>query len=133
MATTKEQRRIWYYRNREKAKQQSEVYRQKNFEKIKVDGAVWRAKNKDKLVGYNKNRRAKLYNLTLEQLQTLIDAPSCAICGYVFQISKEKQIDHSHTTGQVRGVLCVTCNTGIANFYDNVSLLGKAAEYLNAC
>ena len=39
-------------------------------------------------------------------------------------------IDHCHTTGVVRGILCNECNRGLGYFKDNKMNLYKAAEYL---
>jgi hypothetical protein len=39
-------------------------------------------------------------------------------------------IDHCHTTGKIRGLLCSKCNTGIGLFDDRPDLLSKAIEYL---
>lgn len=39
-------------------------------------------------------------------------------------------VDHCHTSGKVRGLLCVRCNQGIGQFKDNVTALRAAAEYL---
>ena len=52
----------------------------------------------------------------------------CAIC--------EKEmvrpcVDHNHTTGKVRKLLCVQCNAMIGNAYENTNVLFKAIEYLN--
>lgn len=40
-------------------------------------------------------------------------------------------VDHCHTTGKVRGLLCYNCNSGIGRFKDNVEVMQKAIEYLN--
>ena len=39
-------------------------------------------------------------------------------------------IDHDHTTGKVRGMLCHDCNTSLGKFRDNPDILRKAADYL---
>jgi len=65
------------------------------------------------------------YGLTIEEVQELKTKP-CSICG-----STEKVvIDHCHTAGHVRGVLCDNCNRGLGCFKDSPTLLEKAKEYL---
>ena len=39
-------------------------------------------------------------------------------------------VDHCHTHGHVRGILCGPCNTGLGKFYDSVELLENAQRYL---
>ena len=39
-------------------------------------------------------------------------------------------IDHCHTNGHVRGILCGSCNAGLGLFYDSKESLAKAIEYL---
>ncbi len=57
--------------------------------------------------------------------------PKCAICGYTNSKSYPKLgIDHDHKTGEVRGVLCSFCNTGLGSFRDNTELLSAAIKYL---
>ena len=39
-------------------------------------------------------------------------------------------IDHDHESGKIRGLLCTTCNTGIAHLRHNPLLLHQALRYL---
>lgn len=51
----------------------------------------------------------------------------CAICGTIAPLV----IDHDHTTGFVRGLLCHNCNVGLGAFRDSVADLRNAADYLD--
>lgn len=51
----------------------------------------------------------------------------CAICGNYME---SPHIDHDHTTGKVRGLLCQGCNLGLGLFLDNPTFLRKAATYI---
>jgi hypothetical protein len=76
-------------------------------------------------------RRAGRYGLTVAQLDALTIAQlgRCAICGVELHAM---QIDHNHETGVVRGLLCVTCNTGLGKLGDSVERLEAALAYLRA-
>ncbi|HVL06151.1 MAG TPA: endonuclease domain-containing protein [Acidimicrobiales bacterium] len=39
-------------------------------------------------------------------------------------------MDHDHSTGRVRGILCFCCNNALADFQDDPTLLRKAASYV---
>lgn len=57
----------------------------------------------------------------------------CAICKTDNPGSfnnKYFHVDHCHTTGKVRSLLCNTCNLGIGHLNDNPALLRTAALYL---
>ena len=53
----------------------------------------------------------------------------CAICQ---QPVIRPHVDHCHTTGTIRGVLCRDCNIGLGNFKDDPELLRRAISYLDA-
>ncbi len=71
----------------------------------------------------------KKYNLSLLDYENmrLIQENKCKIC------TKEKKlfVDHCHTTGKVRGLLCATCNVGLGSYLDNTELLKEAIKYLD--
>lgn len=74
------------------------------------------------------------YGITLvENLQQMIDAQSgkCAICGEVLQRGQGLAIDHDHISGELREVLCSTCNVGLGFFKDNSAVLRSAADYID--
>lgn len=54
----------------------------------------------------------------------------CGICEVLITSNKEGNIDHCHTTGKIRGILCPSCNKGLGNFKDNDMLLLKAINYI---
>jgi hypothetical protein len=54
----------------------------------------------------------------------------CAICGAP-PGEKRLAIDHSHATGRVRSLLCISCNNGLGRFKDDPALLRSAADYLD--
>lgn len=72
------------------------------------------------------------YNMLLSQQQGV-----CAICGNEetrvdVRTGKTKNlsVDHCHTTGKIRGLLCDKCNNGLGRFRDNPDFLAKAISYL---
>lgn len=73
-------------------------------------------------------RRAQRYGLTLEQFNSMVEAQAgrCAIC----HEGRELVIDHCHSSGAVRGLLCVSCNTAIGLLSDDVERLRSSIEYL---
>lgn len=73
------------------------------------------------------------YGISEEDLQDLMDVQNgcCAICGQDFGTLKPRyHIDHNHKTGEVRGLLCPYCNTGLGFIESNDGILDKVTKYL---
>jgi len=94
--------------------------------------SAWKSKNKDKAKCADLTRK---YNLSLEGYNYLYKSQGgkCLICG-VSELKSSRQtlfVDHCHKTGEIRGLLCHHCNSGLGYFRDNPNLLKKAQWYLN--
>jgi hypothetical protein len=82
------------------------------------------------------NRRKSLrrkYGLSVPEYEAIIAKARCSICGTTeVKSEREWHLDHCHTTGKVRDLLCQPCNLGLGFFTDDPGKLRKAAEYVEA-
>ena len=74
------------------------------------------------------------YNMTGEdyEYRLIFQNRRCAICGWYHREDEKLVVDHSHETGQVRGLLCHKCNVGIGMLKDNLTVLRSAVDYLDS-
>lgn len=74
------------------------------------------------------------YGLTAQAYDALLHSQRglCAICNEAPSGARRLAVDHDHETGEVRGLLCMSCNTGIGLFRDRSDLLLSATRYLSA-
>lgn len=110
----------------------------KNYNRYKKDPEKWLAYNRTytKKNAYSRKRNlANKFNLTLEQYDEMFKSQNgvCAICQNPTMIKIERRlaVDHDHSTGKVRGLLCDHCNRGLGFFKDNIDNLYKAIKYLD--
>jgi len=124
-----------------KDKLNSRQYRLMNKEQINLWQREYRRKNKEKFQQYYEKRKVKSakhsrlkllqkYGLTSETYQQMLlkQEGKCAICK---DLLEKPCIDHCHTTGKVRGLLCNNCNFAlgyiekslkkIPNFYEVIT------------
>lgn len=72
---------------------------------------AWRLKNPSATAALDRRRRLrKKYGITEQQVEAMRSAQGgkCAICG---RVTSRLFVDHCHTKGHVRSLLCQTCNT----------------------
>ena len=82
---------------------------------------------------YKDGRLQRIYGITLDEYNELLIKQnySCKICGkHESEFDRKLSVDHNHTTGKIRGLLCGNCNTGLGLFKDNKELLLKSVDYL---
>lgn len=109
----------WHIRNREYRKIKDREYRKNNPEKEK-----------------ERSRKGQIrqYGITEEDYDKMFKEQQgcCAICKlHQKDYSRNLHIDHCHTTGKVRGLLCNSCNLGLGMFKDSIDLMNTAIKYLN--
>lgn len=78
-----------------------------------------------------RKHRAWKYGISVEELDRMLEATRCAICGDEPAPGKTLHIDHDHGTRAVRQPLCNACNVGLGQFRDRRDLLLNAVEYLD--
>lgn len=117
-----------YNRKRREAYAKCQATRDKARAKVKE----WQSANPDK----RKAQRIKKFGIALDEFQSMYErcGGQCEICG--FKDNGDKRffpfVDHCHTTGVVRGLLCSKCNFGVGQFGDNIETLRRAILYIEA-
>lgn len=82
-----------------------------------------------------RHRLKASYGITIGEYELLLaeQQSACAICGGPpVGRGAHLHVDHDHTTGRVRGLLCTRCNLMIGCALDDPSLLRAGATYLDA-
>jgi hypothetical protein len=100
---------------------------------------AWAARNPGKEREYDLKYH---YGLTMAEYEAMYESQDgrCAICctpkpAHVTRGASAKQtiglvVDHDHTTGAVRALLCHRCNNALGCVSDDISILLAAIEYL---
>lgn len=136
---------------RECTKEESKGWRAKNPDKVLAQYH----ENKEKVLAYckasYKDKRhlhkawaiKRNYGITVDDVLQMVKKQKgrCALCNKKCKFDVVPQrgkgakscrfsVDHCHTTGRVRGLLCTGCNVGIGLFKDSPELLRKVIVYL---
>ena len=93
--------------------------------------AKWNKENPEKAKSASIATSRKIrFGISREDYQQMLvdQNNSCAICKK--EIGWEAAVDHCHTTGKIRGLLCRKCNLGLGGFKDNIETIRKAIEYV---
>lgn len=79
-----------------------------------------------------RNRLKRLYGMTLEEFDLLLaeQGGTCAVCPSIEPNGVNWHVDHCHTTGRVRGILCHPCNTALGLLDEDVDRIKRLSEYV---
>lgn len=95
------------------------------------DSQSHRAECKECLIEKQRYKKLGVCNTQYEEM-LVSQKGCCAICQSKLNSSRYTKfaVDHDHTTGKVRGLLCTSCNTAIGLMKDSVIRLQSAITYL---
>ena len=139
----KEKRRQYYRDNKQLFIDKARKWKAQNPEKAKESSRKSVARSRT-LQAKEEKKNSYLqytYGISLSQYTEMYNKQhgSCNICLTPLAYQniegsghKTANVDHNHTTGKVRGLLCNKCNRGLGYLQDNATLLRRAAEYLDA-
>lgn len=94
--------------------------------------------SRDKDPNFNRrNNLRRSFGMSLDEYQRLYDSQDgvCAICRKPESVIRAGKVlslavDHDHTSGRIRGLLCNNCNRGVGLFSDDTTIISRAVEYL---
>lgn len=114
-------------------------YRENNPEQFLKTQKEHRQKNKEHYSNVIHRSKLRIYfDMTLEEYNELLEKQNytCAICKNP-ETKKSKSgtlcrlsVDHCHTSGIIRGLLCDKCNLSLGGFKDSIQTLESAIQYL---
>jgi hypothetical protein len=91
----------------------------------------WIAENKEAVQKIGRRHLLKRrYGITLEEYDALFvrQSGTCALCQRPPQ-RRRLAVDHDHETGEIRGLLCVTCNSMLGHLEGRMNL-DRVGKYL---
>jgi hypothetical protein len=115
------------------ARERTRRWREANLERFAANQQAFVASGGKRLAD-RKSYLKRKYGLTIEEYDAMLAAQGggCFICGRPPRDDISLHVDHDHSTGAVRGILCFCCNNALADFQEDPALLGKAVTYLAA-
>ena len=122
----------YYRRHKPRLRAQQNEWRENNRETYRAGAKKYYKKNRESILARERKRN---YGISEEEYNALLEKQRgrCAIClGDSTRNTRtwSFHVDHDHATGQVRGLLCSSCNLGLGHFGDDPIRLQAAAKYL---
>ncbi|KKM27158.1 hypothetical protein LCGC14_1577570 [marine sediment metagenome] len=83
---------------------------------------------------YLNTKLQRAYGITLVQWQEMFEKQKgrCKICGkHQSELKKTLSVDHCHSTGEVRALLCHQCNIALGFVNEDSDIVLRLLEYID--
>jgi len=102
----------YYEKNKQKLKQKKKEYYEKNKQNLKQKKKEYRETNKGKkIIKISQWKSNGLISDNYDQVYQLwLDSTHCDKCGCQYTDKIPKDMEHCHTTGRFRAIVCHKCN-----------------------
>lgn len=112
-------------------------FRERSMAGGRPGDAIARANHLDMLANYLESHTGKpgliysgtRFRETADGVALLGGHDTCECCGVSGDLER-MVVDHDHSTGLVRGILCNACNGALGSYRDNVEMIRRYAEIL---
>lgn len=110
----------------------TKAYKSSHPEEMKVSAKLSRDKGREKRWAY---QIQKDYGCTVENYNRMFTEQEgrCLGCNrHQSEFTQRLHVDHNHSTGLIRGLLCKGCNLTLGNAKDSIQTLESLIAYLKA-
>lgn len=120
----------YYEENRKGIIAKVSLWQKENIESVREKSRGYRLRHPGAKRNQHRNHRYEITELEYEFILQKQNG-KCAICNGVSANGKSLCVDHDHENGNIRGLLCIKCNTGIGLLRDSKDIMKKAIAYLD--
>lgn len=120
----REYNRAWSEANRDKKKELIRAWREENREYLRA----YRTEHAEE---YREKRLKKVYGIDASEFDIMLKKQdgACAVCRKKQEKADSLHVDHDHSTGAVRGLLCGPCNRALGLLGDSPDRIRSLLQY----
>lgn len=119
----------WRVENYDRHREMTEAWKKANPERVRQHARTSAKRNSERRRNY---RMLKVYGISIEQYEEMErrQCGLCAICERPPREGRRLAIDHCHSSGRVRDLLCEDCNRALGMFGEDSARMESAIAYV---